>query len=91
MPWVVKEWRCVADAERDARRVRRAAAREVLDAEAHLTVIEDLAGELLAAMRARQAPAPGRAGGRASLRESPLTELFRATDLRAPAGYPHHD
>jgi hypothetical protein len=94
----------VAAAERDARRISRAAARETADAVAYLEVLERLGRETLDVVRAQRG---ARATGpeeppvappepppeairvkhararRASMRESPLTELFRAT---APAG-----
>jgi hypothetical protein len=125
MGWVVKEVRfdladaIRADAERDARRVRRAAARTARDVAAELAVLEQLATDLRRAVRRRRATvAPARAGarrppparlsarpataraaaprpapatpgassarrdGRASMRSSPLAELFRATDAR---------
>jgi hypothetical protein len=144
MGWVVKDVRfdlaeaIRADAERDARRVRRAAARTARDVAAELAVLEQLAGDLRRAVRRRRlataasAPAPAarpgsvrapsahaaaahptsaaagadparrqiappaaahstatrnpspRRGGRASMRSSPLAELFRATDARGP-------
>lgn len=83
MAWVVKSWRedPVAEAEREARRVRRVAAREVADADAHLGVLEDLGGELLAGVREHRRPPerPEPAFRRSSLRESPLAELFQPT------------
>jgi hypothetical protein len=83
MAWVVKSWRedPVAEAEREARRVRRAAAREVDDAEAHLGVLEDLGRELLTNVREHRRPAerPEPAFKRSSLRESPLAGLFQPT------------
>jgi hypothetical protein len=119
MGWVVKEVRfdlaeaIRADAERDARRVRRAAARTACDIAAELAALERLATDLRSAVRRRRAPAaPARAGtprpapaaprraatprpapapprppsprrgGRATMRSSPLAELFRATDAR---------
>jgi hypothetical protein len=92
----------VADAERDARRRSRAAARETADAAAYLDVLEALAvdtrrqvaGERRRLREARPASGPPPTPptppedpareirvrpGRASLRESPLAELFRAT------------
>jgi hypothetical protein len=132
MGWVVKEVRfdlaeaIRADAERDARRVRRAAARTARDVAAELAVLEQLAGDLCRAVHRRRRapagvarpaaarpesarPAPARPaaahpdiaraaaaratpvrtpsprrGSRASMRSSPLAELFRATDGRGP-------
>jgi hypothetical protein len=91
MPWKVTSWR--GDAEREARRATRAAAREVADAGAYLDALErfglDTRGEVRrqrVALRTDAAGAPvavregaARKPGRARLRDSPLRELFRAT------------
>ena len=123
MSWVVKAWKpeLLQAAEREARRLRRAAGREAEDANAYLLVLEDLGTKLREDLRRqrrvreprplpipekrpaavsppeqrapqpespRQAktaaePAEIRATqarpARASLRDSPLSELFRAT------------
>ncbi len=83
MAWVVKTWRAdpLADARREARRVRRVAAREVADADAHLDVLEGLGRELLAAVREHRRPAarPDRAFKRTTLAEGPLAGLFQST------------
>jgi hypothetical protein len=108
MAWIVTSWRseALAAAEREARRIKRDAAREAADAEAYLAALErfglDTRGEIRRRrheLRAdatpnrgprpaaapnrgpRPAAAPNRGPrpGRARLRESPLTELFRAT------------
>lgn len=84
MAWVVKTWRTepLADAERAARHVRRVAAREVADADAHLGVLEDLGRELLAGVAQQRRPVerPDRAFKRTTLRDSPLAGLFQATE-----------
>lgn len=93
----------VLDAERDARRIGREAARETTDATAYLEALETfglltrrLVRERRGALRAdpvapAQPPAPVAAPeppritarrGRATMRESPLTDLFRATTSR---------
>ncbi len=86
----------VADAERDARRARRCAARETADALAYLEALETFGVLTRRLVRGRRqelraghaaappeaAPAPRRITrrpGRATLRESPLRDLFRAT------------
>jgi hypothetical protein len=100
MGWVVKSWNTeraravVADAERDARRVTRAAEREVADARAYLTALEQFGDTTLAQVREHRSelragaprvrpldpePAPRPRRQRASMRDSPLTELFRTT------------
>jgi hypothetical protein len=108
MGWVLKSWRTealhallrddareiVADAERDARAVTRAADREVADARAYLDVLERFGGDTLTQVRERRSelrsaagrvhtldpePAPQPRRQRASMRDSPLTELFRTT------------
>jgi len=101
MSWVVKAWKpeLLQAAEREARRVRRAAGREAGDAAAYLRVLEDLGAELREDVRRRRrAPAPlplplpvpprrpvaepgerDAGNGRARLRDSPLSELFRAS------------
>jgi hypothetical protein len=104
MPWVVTSWKpeVIAAAEREARRRTRAAGREVADAAAYLTVLEELGAELRERVRLQRrelppplpipakrpapppepepAPAPSPARkGRATLRDSPLGELFKAT------------
>jgi hypothetical protein len=111
MGWVVKAWHTealatllredprevVADAERDARRVTRAAAREVEDARAYLTALEQFGDATLAQVREHRSrihsgatsvrtldpePAPKPRRQRASMHDSPLTELFRTTTAR---------
>jgi hypothetical protein len=100
MGWVVKSWNTesaravVADAERDARRITRAAEREVADARAYLSALEQFGDATLAQVRERRSelraavprvrpldpePAPRPRRRRASMRDSPLTELFRTT------------
>ena len=93
MAWVVKELKPAARAaaDREARRVRRAADREAEDARAYLLVLEDLGAQLRDDVRTRRRDRPPRppepdageirvkAPGRATLRDSPLAELFRAT------------
>jgi hypothetical protein len=118
MSWVVKAWKpeLLQAAEREARRLRRAAGREADDAAAYLLVLEDLGTQLREDVRRRRRaqeprplpipekrpaaatpppPAPEPAPEpqarpaeiratpsrppRASLRDSPLSELFRAT------------
>jgi hypothetical protein len=84
MGWVVKSWR--VDAQQIA---QEAALREVADACAYLDVLEqmgvDTRHQVQQQRLALRAPAPAapapasRRPGRAVLRESPLTELFRAT------------
>jgi hypothetical protein len=86
----------VHGAEREARRIERSAHREAADAEAYLAELERLGRETLAQVaRHRQelrgeprALAPVEPAtpisvrkGRATLRDSPLTELFRVTEL----------
>jgi hypothetical protein len=80
MGWVVKSWRV------DAQQI--AAGREVADARAYLDALEQVGVETRRQVREHRralrsadpqpAPVP-RAPRRAVLRESPLTELFRAT------------
>ena len=104
MSWVVKAWKpaLLQAAEREARRLRRAAGREADDATAYLLVLEDLGTELREDVRRQRrapegepepeagrepeaAPQPNEIRAtrsrpaRASLRDSPLSELFRAT------------
>jgi hypothetical protein len=100
MAWVVKAWKPqpLQEAERELRRLRRAAAREMRDAAAYVLVLEDLGTELREGVRGQRrrheprplpvpekhpaAPEHGEIRahkGRASLRDSPLSELFRAT------------
>jgi hypothetical protein len=90
----------VLDAERDARRIGRVAARETADASAYLEALETfgvltrrLVRERRAELRSGEAdeapapalevaPAPPRITarrGRATMRDSPLADLFRAT------------
>jgi hypothetical protein len=79
MGWVVKSWRV------DGQQI--AAGREVADARAYLEALEQVGVETRRqvreqrrALRAPSPPEPApRAPRRAVLRESPLTELFRAT------------
>jgi hypothetical protein len=74
------------DAERDARRLRQAAGREAADAAACLLALEEFGVQTREAVRRRrreesrpsEVAAPARVG-RATLHESPLAELFRAT------------
>jgi hypothetical protein len=91
MAWKVTSWRneALAAAEREARRIKRDAAREAADAEAYLSALErfgiDTRGEVRRRRLELRADGPGAATpttvrpGRARLRDSPLTELFRAT------------
>ena len=120
MAWVVKAWKPepLQAAEREARRLRRAAGREAADAAAYLVALEDLAAELREGIRRRRRgqapeplpipekrpasapaqeaaptptpepepqPQPGEIRatqawpGRASMRDSPLSDLFRST------------
>ena len=103
MAWVVTAFKpeVLAAAEREARRRTRAADREVADAAAYLTVLEELGAEVRERVRAQRRerprplqipdkrpapaapePAPGEITarkGRATLRDSPLGELFKAT------------
>ncbi len=96
MGWVVKSWkteelaaRVLADAERDAQRLSRAAGREAADATAYLLALEEFGVKTREAVRRRrraesrpsEAGAPARVG-RATLHDSPLAELFRATASR---------
>ncbi|HYM57936.1 MAG TPA: hypothetical protein VES79_08230 [Solirubrobacteraceae bacterium] len=74
-------------AERDAQRLHRAAAREAADAAAYLVALEELGVQTREAVRRRRQaesqPSDAAARvGRATLHESPLAELFRATDNR---------
>jgi hypothetical protein len=75
--WIVKAWKpeVLAEAEREARRVRRATAEE-------LGALEELGTGLIADVRDRRregAPEIKASRGRARLSESPLRDLFRAT------------
>jgi hypothetical protein len=92
MAWIVTSWRseALAAAEREARRISRHATREVADADAYLEALERFGVETRGAVRQQRirlrTDGPGattagasRKPGRARLRESPLTELFRAT------------
>jgi hypothetical protein len=93
MGWIVTSWRsdALAAAEREARRVSRGAAREVADARAYLDALERFGADTRAEVRRQRVAlrtdgagaatpvASRRKTARASLRESPLTELFRAT------------
>ena len=103
MAWVVTAFKpaVLAAAEREARRRTRAADREVADAAAYLTVLEELGAEVRERVRGQQRalprplqipekrpaaaapePAPGAttaSRGRATMRDSPLGELFRST------------
>jgi len=108
MSWVVKAWKpeLLQAAEREARRLHRAAGREARDAAAYLLVLEELGAQLREDVRRQRrtqeprplpvpekrpvpTPEPPPEQGevrvtqsrpaRASLRDSPLTELFRAT------------
>lgn len=92
MAWIVTSWRSEAfqTAEREARLRSRRAAREVEDAEAYLAALErfgvDTRGEIRRQRVALRTDGPGattagasRKPGRARLRDSPLSELFRAT------------
>jgi hypothetical protein len=93
--WVVKSWRgetlareTLAAAEHEARRLRCDAVREYIDAAAYLEELERFGEQTLADVRGRRrlvrppeaAPVPRRA--RATMRNSPLGELFRATAPR---------
>jgi hypothetical protein len=87
----------VLDAERDARVLGRAAAREVADAVAYLEILEQLGVQTRLAVERQRAqvrsqppspdppaepvplPVPPARRRRATLHDSPLTELFRAT------------
>lgn len=74
-------------AERDARRLHQAATREAADATAYLLALEELGVQTREAVRCRRraesqpSDAPARVG-RATLHDSPLAELFRATASR---------
>jgi hypothetical protein len=98
MGWVVKSWKTeelvalvLADAERDARQLGRVVGRELADAAAHLLALEEFGVQTREAVRSRrrhrpesrpsETGAPARAG-RATLHDSPLAELFRATASR---------
>jgi hypothetical protein len=84
----------VLGAEREARRIERSARREVADADAYLAELErfgrDTLGQVAAhrgARAGRRALAPEEPAGqisvrraRATLHDSPLSELFRATE-----------
>jgi DNA-binding transcriptional ArsR family regulator len=117
MGWRLKSWDVEAvaaalgaEAERDARRVRRMAERKRREVLTELAGLEAMAGELAEQLRAHRAaprtarpaaaeppagaeikatPEPpairGRRPRRSSLRDSPLSELFRATDARPQA------
>jgi hypothetical protein len=79
MGWVVKSWR--VDAQQIVREI---ATREVADASAYLDALEqvgiDTRRQVQEQRLALRADAPAtRRPARAVLRESPLTELFRAT------------
>lgn len=85
MPWKVTSWRpdAVQAAEREARRLIRSAQREVADADAYLAELERFGEQTRADIRARRRGGADeiavRRTERASLRNSPLAELFRAT------------
>jgi hypothetical protein len=74
--WKVKAWKpeVLAEARREARRVRRTAAGE-------LATLEELGAELREDVRARRASEPEIrvSRGRARLADGPLRDLFRAT------------
>jgi hypothetical protein len=91
----VKSWRgetlareMLAAAERDARRLRRDAARECADAGAYLEELERFGEQTLADVRRRRSPArppevaPTPRRKRATMHDSPLSDLFRATAPR---------
>lgn len=97
MGWIVTSWKTerlaalvMDEAERDARRLRRAAGREAADATAYLLALEELGLETREAVRhrrraeseSRPSDAPTARVGRATLHDSPLAELFRATASR---------
>jgi hypothetical protein len=83
----------VLGAEREARRLERSARREVADADAYLAELERFGRDTLAQVAAHRGERGGRSAlapeepagpisvrkGRATLRDSPLSELFRAT------------
>jgi hypothetical protein len=89
----------VLGAEREARRIERAARREAADADAYLAELErfghDTREQVAEHRRGLRAERPEHVAvvpeeptgpisvrkGRATLRDSPLSELFRATDL----------
>ena len=75
MAWVVKTWRpeVIAAAEREARRLRRGAAREAEDAAAYLVVLEDLAAELREGLRAQRRDRPPRPLPIPEKRPAPVT------------------
>jgi hypothetical protein len=87
MPWKVTCWRpdAVQAAEREARRLIRGAQREVDDADAYLAELERFGAQTRDAVRARRRQATTdeeitvRRVERASMRDSPLAELFRST------------
>jgi hypothetical protein len=87
MPWKVTSWRpdAIQAAEREARRLLRGAQREVADADAYLAELERFGEETRATVRARRRETGEheeisvRRTERASMRDSPLAELFRAT------------
>lgn len=94
MGWIVTSWKTerlaalvMDEAERDARRLRRAAGREAADATAYLLALEEFGVETREAVRNRrraESPPSDTAArvGRATLHDSPLAELFRATASR---------
>ena len=97
MGWVVTSLKTerlaalvIDEAERDARRLRRAAGRETADAAAYLLALEEFGVETREAVRRRRRARPESQGdetatrrvGRATLHDSPLAELFRATASR---------
>ena len=87
MAWKVTSWRpdAVQAAEREARRLVRHAQREVADADAYLAELERFAEQTRVDVQARRRTATAgeeitvRRTERASMRDSPLAELFRAT------------
>ena len=92
MAWIVTAWKpaVLRETERESRRLRRAADRELEDTMAHLLELENLGAELREDVRRRRREQHPRASepqpdatrarcGRARMRSSPLSELFRAT------------